>query len=559
MVEAQRRLADFHRNPRLFAAGGFAFVTALVGFCLGLILADWAVGLFAALVSSGTLLTIFGGALAFPSRVRKKLEIDLQNRKEHWKSILITKDELERGLGTLCNYPDLASAEQAFQDYNTRKRKLLRLHNSLAACEHEASILPHVDKIKEEIASLLAALPEKLRAVSSEQLLQNMDLYMRVQREIEDIESRLKDYESEGEVYQEIQQLSAELSEMEAREASQIRDREQLVQEIAELAEGERQFQAELNEDHLSAPQKESEELSERIRELSAKQAESVRGQNPILLSEQWEEMIGLRAKLREIRDSLSARPTLEELKSREHILKAELDPLQSEYADTETDQEPDLERIEMEFNALENEIEQLKNSRDTLPVSIEDFGYAAEDSVESLSDQLEKRRREFHKLNEEHEKLEADMTQIEQETACCRETLPQRVLSTAKEFLGRLTKGKLREVLLESDERFIVRDASGRELAIESLSGGERDLVMLALRMAMINEMGELAPPIVFDDPFSRLDAENLSQVRELLTAFSQRHQVILLTRDSRYRDWGYAMSLDKSTPFETSATANG
>ena len=269
--------------------------------------------------------------------------------------------------------------------------------------------------------------------------------------------------------------------------------------------------------------------------------------------------MVGLRAKLREIRDSLSARPTLEELKSREHILKAELDPLQSEYADIETDQEPDLERIEMEFNALENEIEQLKNSRDTLPVSIEDFGYAAEDSVESLSEQLEKRRQEFHKLNEEHEKLEVDMTQIEQETACCRETLPQRVLSTAKEFLGRLTKGKLREVLLESDERFIVRDASGRELAIESLSGGERDLVMLALRMAMINEMGELAPPIVFDDPFSRLDAENLSQVRELLTAFSQRHQVILLTRDSRYRDWGYAMSLDKSTPFETSATANG
>ncbi len=559
MVEAQRRLADFHRNPRLFATGGIAFVTALVGFCLGLVLADWAVGLFAALVSSGALLTIFGGAMAFPSRVRKKLEIDLQNRKEHWKSILITKDELEHELGTLSNYPDLASASQAFQDYNTRKRKLLRLHNSLAACEHEASMLPHLDKIKEEIASLSAALPEKLRALSPEQLLQNIGLYVRVQREIEDIESRLRDYESEGEVYHEIQQLSAELSEMEVWEASQIRDREQLAQELAELAEKEQQFQAELNEDHLSAPQKESEELSERIRELSAKQAESVRGQDPILLSEKWNEMISLRSKLREIRDSLSARPTLEELKSREHILKVELDPLQSEYADIETDQEPDLERIETEFNALENEIEQLKNSRDTLPVSIDALGYAAEDSVESLSEQLEKRRQEFQELNEEREKLEADLTQIEQEIARCRETLPQRVLSTAKEFLGRLTKGKLREVLLESDERFTVREASGRELAIENLSGGQRDLVMLALRMAMINEMGELAPPIVFDDPFSRLDSENLSQVRELLTAFSQRHQVILLTRDPRYRDWGYAMSLDKSAPFEATTTSSG
>lgn len=559
MVEAQRQLADFHHKPRLFATGGIAFVTALVGFCLGFVFADWAVGLFAALVSSGALLTIFGGALAFPSRARKKLEIDLQNHKEHWKSILIAKDELERGLGSLCNYSDLASARQAFQDYNSRKRKLLRLHNSLAACEHEASMLPHVDKIKEEIASLTAALPEKLRAKSPEQLLQNIDLYMRVLHEIEDTESRLRDYESEGEICHEIQQLSTELSEMEAREANQIRDREQLAQEIAELAEKEQQFQSELNEEHLSAPQKENEELSERIRALSVKQAESVRGQNPILLSEKWEEMIGLRSKLREIRDRLSARPTLEELKSREHVLKVELDPLQSEYADIETDQEPDLERIEMEFNALENEIEQLKDSRDALPISIDSFGYTAEDSEESLSEQFEKCRQEFQELNEERENLEADMTQIEQEIARCRETLPPRVLSTAKEFLGRLTKGKLREVLLESDERFSVRDASGREAAIENLSGGQRDLVMLALRMAMINEMGELAPPIVFDDPFSRLDSENLSQVRELLTAFSQRHQVILLTRDPRHRDWGYAMSLDKYTPFETSVMVNG
>ncbi|MBU1707568.1 hypothetical protein KKB28_06610 [bacterium] len=559
MVESQRQLAGFHRNPRIFAVGGVAFVTALVGFCLGLVLADWAVGLFASLVSSGALLTIFGRALAFPSRVRKKLEIDLQNHKEYWKSVLIVKDRLERGLGTLSNYPDFASAKQAFQDYNTRKRKLLRLHNSLAACEHEASMLPQVDKIKEEIASLLAALPEKLRAVSPEQLLQNMDLYVRVQREIEDIEARLRDYESEGEVYHEIQRLSAELSEMEAQEVSQSQDREQLDQEFAELAERERQFQAELAEDHLSGYREEIEELDRKIRQLSSEHAAFIRGEDPILLSEKWEEMVVLRAKLREIRDRLSACPTIEELKSREHILKTELDPLQSECSNIVVDKDMDLERFDVEFNELKNEIEQLKDSRDALPVSIEEFGYAAEDSEESLSAQLEERRQDYQELSAERDRLDTDITQIEQEIARRRETLPQRVLSTAKEFLGRLTKGKLREILVESDERFAVREASGRKFAMENLSGGERDLVMLALRIAMINEMGDLAPPIVFDDPFTRLDSENLSQVRELLTAFSQRHQVILLTRDSRYRDWGHAINLDKSESVKTRTTASG
>ena len=52
----------------------------------------------------------------------------------------------------------------------------------------------------------------------------------------------------------------------------------------------------------------------------------------------------------------------------------------------------------------------------------------------------------------------------------------------------------------------------------------------------------------IILDDPFYRMDPEHLIRVRELLTSFLDRHQLILLSRDPRYGAWGHTISIART-----------
>jgi DNA sulfur modification protein DndD len=102
------------------------------------------------------------------------------------------------------------------------------------------------------------------------------------------------------------------------------------------------------------------------------------------------------------------------------------------------------------------------------------------------------------------------------------------------------LTEGRIQEILYEPEGRLSIIDAAQRTLPIERLSGGLYDLLMIALRLAMIERLENYGLPVVLDDPFGRLDSEHLTRMRELLIRFSQRNQVILLSRDPRFGAWG-------------------
>lgn len=545
IARTQYHLAQFRRHPHLTAAGGLAFLTALLGFGVGIAMADWALGLFLALMISGISLVIFGRRLAFPPRIEKRLKAELDMLRNQWKRALDTKDESEQKLKPLLNYPDLASALKTLQNYENQKVKLQAIRNDLIACEAEAAALPPLKALEAEIANLTAALPEKLRSLVPEHLVRHAEACAQLEEDLDQILTSLAQHKPHGEKFLEIAELDAELAEIEGREAEDRPPHEQYHRDIEDLSRAEQELQSELEEDVAAPLLNEKAELETKFEEMLSENAAHLGGCIPAALWVQWQQMVNLRTELRAVRDELSAHPTLDELGCREQILKAEMNPLQAEAVNAETEPLPDLESLEEEITRRESEIAQLEQMRRELPVTLQETEFASEVSQDSLSAEAEQCRQRLLKLQKEREELEHVMARIDAEIVECKEGLPDEILNGAAAQLRLLTEGKIQQVIWEPNGQLSIVNAAQRALPVERLSGGLCDLVMFALRLAMIEKLEISELPLVLDDPFGRLDSGHLTRVRELLARFSQRNQVILLSRDPRYGAWGRTILL--------------
>ena len=79
--------------------------------------------------------------------------------------------------------------------------------------------------------------------------------------------------------------------------------------------------------------------------------------------------------------------------------------------------------------------------------------------------------------------------------------------------------------------------ELAGRRVSIDSpaLSHGQRHLVMLAVRLGAADFLssGDVAVPLIVDEPFAHLDERNASRVWELLERVSSERQVIVATQE--------------------------
>ena len=70
-------------------------------------------------------------------------------------------------------------------------------------------------------------------------------------------------------------------------------------------------------------------------------------------------------------------------------------------------------------------------------------------------------------------------------------------------------------------------------------MSEGTKETVSLAFRLAVLDHLfPEGGGVIVFDDPFTDMDADRTEQSCELIRECAQRHQVIFLTCKKEYLD---------------------
>lgn len=101
---------------------------------------------------------------------------------------------------------------------------------------------------------------------------------------------------------------------------------------------------------------------------------------------------------------------------------------------------------------------------------------------------------------------------------------------------LARLTGGRYRKVMLDSEFTPLLSTDGKERVALDSLSRGARDAFYFALRAALARELAAREPvPLLLDDPIAHLDEDRRGTLLAMLEELSREIQVVLLTHDRR------------------------
>lgn len=114
------------------------------------------------------------------------------------------------------------------------------------------------------------------------------------------------------------------------------------------------------------------------------------------------------------------------------------------------------------------------------------------------------------------------------------------RVVLRAGALFAELTDHRYVQVRPDPKARVLmVRDAQGVSWEVEQLSRGTRELLLLAFRLAVVEDFGEVrvALPVLLDDVTVNLDGDRAGRVIEVLAALSKRHQILAFTCHSQVR----------------------
>ncbi len=108
-------------------------------------------------------------------------------------------------------------------------------------------------------------------------------------------------------------------------------------------------------------------------------------------------------------------------------------------------------------------------------------------------------------------------------------------ILAAASRYFARLTSGKYRTLWSPLRHRSLrVDDATGTTWRLEQLSGSTRELLLLAIRLALVEDFNRrgINLPLLLDDVLLTLDPSRAAVAANELVAFAQRgHQVLFFT----------------------------
>lgn len=116
------------------------------------------------------------------------------------------------------------------------------------------------------------------------------------------------------------------------------------------------------------------------------------------------------------------------------------------------------------------------------------------------------------------------------------RENVSPKLAEYTCKLMGGVTEGKYREIGVDSELNVSV-NAGGATRRLDYLSAGTQDAAYVSLRLALINTLfRKTAPTVIFDESFSRLDADRLGGMMRLTNALAEGGmQSVVLTSGPR------------------------
>jgi len=234
----------------------------------------------------------------------------------------------------------------------------------------------------------------------------------------------------------------------------------------------------------------------------------------------------------------------MEQRKECEGLLEIASDDLRSaaavepELAIVEEDLEGfDADRNQKQIDALSAELEQIERDRHE---AFEELG-GVKQSLKSLEANCEASRLRFEESQTRHELartaeewfgIELARQTVDRVRSKFERSCQPATLALASKYLERLTRGRYANVWTPLGQRELrIDDDRGRAFTVEQLSGGTREQLFLAVRMATVHELGQkgIELPMVFDDVLANFDQLRTEAAVDALCEFAEENRQIL------------------------------
>jgi energy-coupling factor transporter ATP-binding protein EcfA2 len=203
---------------------------------------------------------------------------------------------------------------------------------------------------------------------------------------------------------------------------------------------------------------------------------------------------------------------------------------------------EDDLENFDADANqerleSLAAELDEIDRDRQA---AFEELG-GVKQTLKSLEADCEASRLRFAASQNRHELartaeewfgIELTRQAIDRVRSKFERTCQPATLALASKYLEKLTRGRYRNVWTPLGQRELrIDDERGQSLSIEQLSGGTREQLFLAVRMATVHELGQkgIDLPMVFDDVLVNFDQLRTEAAVDTLCEFAEENRQIL------------------------------
>ncbi len=158
-----------------------------------------------------------------------------------------------------------------------------------------------------------------------------------------------------------------------------------------------------------------------------------------------------------------------------------------------------------------------------------------------SIMEEIEENEELLRRLSLRSAALETAVTVLSEAIAEYEHDHLNRLSDITSEIFSTFTTGRYERVDILAGGTIQVYPPEGEPLAVDLLSVGARDQLYLAIRIAVTDLLSsEMKLPFLFDDSFVNFDKTRLAAAKDVLSQISEDRQVILLSHDEVYRDWG-------------------
>jgi len=563
-VTARREELSGKIRPWLASVGAAA--AGALGFAAGTVFSAWDVGIVAALAVSGLALL---GLRARQRRAEADLDAAAQAEAMLRKRIAAAAEQtarLEQELDPLARLKTLDGALARLSEYQRYCAELdgLAFDEERAAAARAALPSAELTELRRHVPAGLADTP--------------LPIVRRLYESFRELESAIRELDSEWERYHDGGSRALEIRELEDRVAQRNRrqaeltdvfrrDRDGYERRRAELVAEIAHLQGALANDDQDRVIHELEELRARAAELDAQTSGLLESSDPELVQSEWRERDSLRITLRDVRNQLSAHPTHDELRARESLLREEFsdarqklgarDPLylhQGSPADYAAKYHAQRRAVQQTIDECDEQETSVRRDLDAMDVQARLTALSREPALDDL-------RRAVSERETRVEEIERDLNTTRHLIASIRAERDETVRRLGDDLpaildrtVAELSDGKFRGVRSQNSEWHAeASDGQVRRLALHS--DGTQDVLYLAIRIGILRALSGLdTHPVVWDEPLWRLDEAHLSRVRVALTALCADRQVILLTRQSALEEWGEAVRIGQPVEWSPS-----